>query len=440
MDQGSFKGKRGPLARTLVSAAMGAFGVAASFSASALTCDGALYLSQGLGGPPPSSMELYISPPGLPVAFTSPGATTTLYNATGYNPTDDQLYGLSANELFRVAGDGATPGAATSLGTVANLPNQPYNTGTFSSSGVYYVKPFGNTNVIYAIDVLAPTPTATAINLSTSFTTSDMGWVGSMLYSTADNGQLFSINVTPGANLGQTLPIGSPDNTGGVLGAQFSGTNGLFGVANDGSGLFKINLATGQRTFLSAAPSSGSNDGASCPNAAVANVAPAQADLAVTKTDNSASFTPGTNSVYTIVVTNNGPDAAAGVTVSDPLPSGIVSANWVCSASSGSTCAASGSGAIQDTSVTLLNGGIATYTLTLAVPTSYTGTTLANTVTVSLPPDMVDPVPGNNTATDTSRSTTAVVTPAAVPVDSPWMLLALAALVGGAVRLRKGKV
>ncbi|MET4578134.1 DUF11 domain-containing protein [Ottowia thiooxydans] len=433
-----FKSKRRPLTRALVSIAIGVSGVGASLSASALTCDGSLYVSQGAGSPV-SSMALYISPPAVPVAFASPGSSTSLYNATGYNPTNNQLYGLVNNVLYQVAGDGPSPGAATSLGPVANLPDVAYNSGTFSSTGVYYVKPFGNTNVIYAIDVLASPLTATAINLSTSFQTSDIGWVGSMLYSTADNGQLYSMNVTPGSTLGQTLPIGSPDATGGVLGAQFAGTNGLFGVANDGSGFFKISLATGQRTFLSAAPSSGSNDGASCPNAAVAGVAPAQADLAVTKTDNSANFTPGTNSVYTIVVTNNGPDDVDGVTVSDSLPAGITSASWTCAASSGGACAASGTGAINDTTVSLLDGGTATYTLTLVVPSSYTGATLANTVTVTPPADVQDPNPGNNTATDTSRSTTAVVTPTAVPVDSPWMLLALATLLGGAVRLRKGK-
>ena len=68
---------------------------------------------------------------------------------------------------------------------------------------------------------------------------------------------------------GVTTPIGAPDTTGGVLGAQFSSTNGLFGAANNGSGMYRINLGTGQRDKISNAPASGNNDGASCSNAAL---------------------------------------------------------------------------------------------------------------------------------------------------------------------------
>ncbi|WP_460556974.1 DUF6923 family protein [Comamonas piscis] len=253
------------MARTMVSLVVATLGMGASLSASALSCDGSLYVSQGTGLTP-ATMELFISPAVIPVAFVSQGTSPDNYNATGYNPGNNQLYGVVNNELFLIAENGAT----TSLGTIANLPNVAYNSGAFSSAGVYYVKAFGNNNAIYAVDVLASPPTATVINLSASFQTSDMGWTGGLLYSTTDNGQLYAIDVSTGS----TTALGSPDTTGGVLGAQFSGTNGLFGVANNGSGFFQINLTTGQRTRLSAAPSSSSNDGASCPNAAVAVTVP----------------------------------------------------------------------------------------------------------------------------------------------------------------------
>lgn len=128
-----------------------------------------------------------------------------------------------------------------------------------------------------------------------------------------------------------------------------------------------------------------------------------EADLAVSKTDGSAIYTPGGTVVYTIVVTNNGPSDVPGATVSDPLPAGIASASWSCAASAGSSCTAAGSGAIADT-VSLRSGGTATYTSTLSVPAGFTGS-LVNTVTASVPAGVTDPNPGNDSATDTDTLT-----------------------------------
>jgi uncharacterized repeat protein (TIGR01451 family) len=51
---------------------------------------------------------------------------------------------------------------------------------------------------------------------------------------------------------------------------------------------------------------------------------PEQADLALAKTVNPAQVSLGTAAVFTLVVHNNGPDAATGVVVADPLPAGLV--------------------------------------------------------------------------------------------------------------------
>jgi len=123
------------------------------------------------------------------------------------------------------------------------------------------------------------------------------------------------------------------------------------------------------------------------------------ADLAVTKTNGVTSVTPGTNTTYTIVVTNSGPSNVTGASVIDTLPVAISSATWTCAASAGSSCAAaSGSGSIN-TTVNLLSGGTATFTVVATVSSGATGT-LNNTVTVAVPAGAVDPVPGNNTAAD----------------------------------------
>ncbi len=94
---------------------------------------------------------------------------------------------------------------------------------------------------------------------------------------------------------------------------------------------------------------------------------PRPAVLAVTKTNSQASYVPGANASYTIVVSNNGSGPALGATVADLLPSGVtLSAPWTCTASAGSSCPASGGsigGSAVNLSIDLLAGGTATLTV-----------------------------------------------------------------------------
>ncbi|WP_407353715.1 GEVED domain-containing protein [Luteimonas sp. R10] len=126
-----------------------------------------------------------------------------------------------------------------------------------------------------------------------------------------------------------------------------------------------------------------------------------QADLAITKDDGSDTYVPGLDVIYTIVVSNNGPSAVTGAQVSDPLPTGITSASWTCGAATGGgACGApSGTGAI-DTTADLPAGASVTYTMSLAIPASRTGS-LVNTATVAPPDGMTDANLDNNEASDT---------------------------------------
>lgn len=166
--------------------------------------------------------------------------------------------------------------------------------------------------------------------------------------------------------------------------------------------------------------------------------APTQANLGITKTDGKSSYTPGTNAVYTIVATNYGPAAATDVTVSDPLPAGISSANWTCTAVNGGTCTASGSGALND-SVNLPVGASVTYTLSMAVPATFTGD-LVNKASVkhSAGGGLTDPDPSNDTATDTDTQTKEPSKePAPVPVGGTGLLLVFMGLLGTAIMSRR---
>jgi uncharacterized repeat protein (TIGR01451 family) len=124
------------------------------------------------------------------------------------------------------------------------------------------------------------------------------------------------------------------------------------------------------------------------------------ADLAITKTDGKTQAIRGLPSTYTIVVSNLGPDASNG-TVTDNLPTILTNATWTCAATAGSNCgAASGSGNIN-TSVSLLFGGSATFTLNATVSNSAVGgNTLSNTATVAVAAGSIDPISANNSATD----------------------------------------
>lgn len=112
---------------------------------------------------------------------------------------------------------------------------------------------------------------------------------------------------------------------------------------------------------------------------------PASADLGVEKIG-PASATPGTNLTYSLTVTNNGPDTASNVMLSDPAPAGLtfVSASTPCQA--GFPCT------IGD----LANGASTIVSVTFAVPADATGS-MVNTAIVGS--DTVDPNGLNNDST-----------------------------------------
>jgi endoglycosylceramidase len=118
------------------------------------------------------------------------------------------------------------------------------------------------------------------------------------------------------------------------------------------------------------------------------------ADLALTKTDSPDPAHVGQNLFYTLAVKNNGPQAATGVTVTDPLPktTGFGSAT----ASQG-TCTRSKQLVVCSLG-TIAAGKAATATI-LVKPTEKG--TITNTASVSLT-SPTDPKPTNNTATATT--------------------------------------
>ena len=122
------------------------------------------------------------------------------------------------------------------------------------------------------------------------------------------------------------------------------------------------------------------------------------ADIVMVNTDNQAIYTPGTSNVYTLTVTNLGPDPAFNVAVSNPVPAGITNFTWT--GSNGSA----GTGALANTIPVLNEGQTVTYTITMAVPATFTGNLVSQ---ASYTAAVIDPTPGCTQCTDTDLPHTA---------------------------------
>jgi uncharacterized repeat protein (TIGR01451 family) len=124
-----------------------------------------------------------------------------------------------------------------------------------------------------------------------------------------------------------------------------------------------------------------------------------QADLQITKTDNSTTLTPGASTTYTILVTNAGPSDVTGATVTDTFAATLTGLTFTATATGGASgFTASGSSSINDT-VNLPVGSTITYTVHGTVASTATGS-VTNTATVTAPSGVTDTNLVNNTAAD----------------------------------------
>jgi uncharacterized repeat protein (TIGR01451 family) len=115
-----------------------------------------------------------------------------------------------------------------------------------------------------------------------------------------------------------------------------------------------------------------------------------RADLAVTKTDDADPVFAGETVTYTVTVTNNGPDGAVNVTLTDAFTGASVAITSV--VPSQGTCTAPAGGAFTCNLGNLANAASATVSITA---TTLEDGTVTNTVSAAS--DTNDPVPANNT-------------------------------------------
>jgi uncharacterized repeat protein (TIGR01451 family) len=131
---------------------------------------------------------------------------------------------------------------------------------------------------------------------------------------------------------------------------------------------------------------------------------PISADLNVTVNDWKTATIAGVQDTYWINVINVGPGAVVGASITDAFPMVFTNVSYTATQLGGASgFSASGAGNINDT-VVMPSGSKITYTAKGKVNPSATGT-ISNTARVTPPAGVNDPIPGNNTRTDTDSIT-----------------------------------
>jgi uncharacterized repeat protein (TIGR01451 family) len=129
---------------------------------------------------------------------------------------------------------------------------------------------------------------------------------------------------------------------------------------------------------------------------------PPQADLAITKDNFVTKVNLADPITYVIEASNLGPEAVVGAKITDLMPGQLAGVTWSCTATVGASCgAASGTGSIIDF-VNLPAGGKVTYTVHATLSNDASGEFMTNTATIRAS-HISDPVPGNNSASDTDE-------------------------------------
>ncbi len=221
------------------------------------------------------------------------------------------------------------------------------------------------------------------------------------------NAQAYVIEVASdtGSFISGVSAAGSGTSEAVSLAANSSGQVSVVGTFTSPNTLGTFGLTTGNHVFIA------NLTGTPPPNPAF--------DLAVTMTDTSTTYTPGSNTTYTITVSNNGPSAVTGVAVGDSFASGILFDNWTAVASTGaSVTTASGSGDITQI-VNLQAGATVTFTVVAYITAFATGNQYSGVAvgtTASTPAGVTDSNTANNSASVTLTPATPTPTPTPTPV------------------------
>jgi uncharacterized repeat protein (TIGR01451 family) len=240
----------------------------------------------------------------------------------------------------------------------------------------------------------SPNQTCTVTNASGRVAASD---VTSVVVTCAADQYTIGGTVS-GLSAGNSLVL--RNNDGDDLAINADGTFTFPTALDDGSSFDVTVFAqpTSPNEFCTVANGSGAVSGGAVTTVAVTCI-PLTMDLVASITDGQSAVVGGGGLLaYTIVISNQGPAAATGAIVQTALSSGLINANWTCSAGAGASCPASGSGGI-DVLVDLAPGSSVTFTLTAEVSPGFMDI-IQSSVGVTAPDGFVEVNPTDNEATD----------------------------------------
>tara|TARA_R110000868_G_scaffold822_2_gene6104 strand:- start:5660 stop:15532 length:9873 start_codon:yes stop_codon:yes gene_type:complete len=328
---------------------------------------------------------------------------------TGVSVTD--LLPAGYTYLNSTPSPGTTYDLVTGLWTIGTLTNAASSTLTITAT-VRASGPYENTATISGTenDPVIGNNTATVSPVPVPVTDLAITKTADNLTPNAGSNVVFTVVATnngpsgaTGVNVTDLLPSGYTYVGSTVPGTSYAPITGVWAIgtlANAASSTLTITArvnASGPYTNIATISGTEVDPSAANNSATFTPVPVPVTDLAITKTADNLTPNAGSNVVFTVVATNNGPSGATGVNVTDLLPSGYT---YVSSAAPAGTTYTPVTGVW--TIGTLANGGSSTLTITARVNGSGP---YDNTATISGTES--DPSAANNTST---------VTPVPIPV------------------------
>lgn len=258
------------------------------------------------------------------VTFQPEGPASAInYNAIGYNPADNYVWGIKTSNPTAATGPASWPlgsiirvgegGVITRVGSAAT--GAVSNVGAFGGDGFFYVGGSGSTTM-YRIH---PTSGAIVGSYTLPATTGapDLAYANGYFWGVDAAGQIVRVLLGPTPQVA-TFP--SPVPAGGY-GAAWTYGNGNLGFSENGTGQVVQVAVTnpgGLPSFsivsTQPGPASGNNDGAASLGMPT--------DLAIAKTGPTP-LVAGAQATYILTVTNNGPGNASGFVVTDTVPAAL---------------------------------------------------------------------------------------------------------------------
>jgi uncharacterized repeat protein (TIGR01451 family) len=239
-------------------------------------------------------------------------------------------------------------------------------------------------------------------------------------------------NLGPAAVTGASITDNFPTNLGTVSFVSASGVSAATLTANSlvgnnflgtatlpvGSTLTIVLSAAGGTisqviNSASVAPPAGVTDPISSNNTGTALVIiGGQADLSIKKSAAPTTLNDNQTTIFTLVVSNAGPQTATDATVFDQLPSGLNGVTLISSSGAGGGTVTALSTSASQLNATLTLPPASTITITFSALASGVGSQV-NRATVTAPPTIVDPISSNNS----SVATVTIPVPAALSIS-----------------------